>query len=65
MGYYKKKWMTAGPHGRVLDSIIENLVLPFSELPVLPAGSRAEGPTRRRLGAASGRASSLIGKETL
>jgi len=32
-GYYKKKWMAAGPLGLDFDSIIENLVPPFSELP--------------------------------
>jgi len=32
-GYYKKKWMAAGPLGLDFDSIIENLIPPFSELP--------------------------------
>ena len=32
-GYYKKKWMAVGPLGLDFDSIIENLVPPFSEMP--------------------------------
>ena len=62
-GYYKKKWMAAGPFGLDFDYIIENLVPPFSKLPVLPAGSRAEGPIRRWLDSYKFHTSTAAGRE--